>query len=241
MDRRRRGPPEHDWIRRGAVVLRESNRLRAGSDVRIRRLSDRPHPLVSGGVAHRFHAARLDRRPHCKACRPVQLLGSGVDWFADMTAQIVAMGWWISVQPSILPWIAAATGIELCNSLFDFATTATGRYPKAPARLRDRHAFFAILDWSMPGGSYTAFGNALWLAYPLCILAFCLRLKTAGLVLLAPAVLYLWCELAWTVFILANWAEPVRETVVYEDGPEGNDDNQARALLKKFRMPFKSA
>jgi phosphatidylglycerophosphate synthase len=159
--------------------------------------------------------------PIARRAGQCSILGSGVDWFADMAAQIVAMGWWISVQPSILPWIVAATGIELCNCIFDFATTATGRYPKAPARFRDRHAFFAILDWSMPGGSYTAFGNALWLAYPLCILAFCLRLKTAGLVLLAPAVLYLWCELAWTVFILANWAEPARETVVYEDGPEG--------------------
>ncbi len=114
--------------------------------------------------------------PIARRAGQCSILGSGVDWFADMASQIVAMGWWISLQPAILPWIALATGIELCNCIFDFATTATARYPKMPARLRDRHPFFAILDWSMPGGSYTALGNALWLAYPLCVLAFCLYL-----------------------------------------------------------------
>jgi phosphatidylglycerophosphate synthase len=159
--------------------------------------------------------------PIARRANQCSILGSGVDWFADMAAQIVAMAWLVSVRPAMFPWIAIATGIELCNCIFDFATTATGRYRKMPPRLRDRHAFFAILDWSMPGGAYTAFGNALWLAYPLCVLAFCLRLNTAGWLLLAPAVLYLWCELAWTVFILASWAEPAREAAFYEDGPAG--------------------
>lgn len=159
--------------------------------------------------------------PIARRANQCSILGSGVDWFADMASQMIAMGWWISIQPYVLPWIAAATGIELCNCIFDFATTATGRYPKMPTRLRDKHIFFIILDWSMPGGSYTAFGNALWLSYPLCVLAFCLRLNTAGLLLLSPAILYLWCELAWLFFILANWAEPARSMPVYDDEPGG--------------------
>ena len=159
--------------------------------------------------------------PIARRANQCSILGSGVDWFADMASQMIAMGWLISIQPSVLPWIAAATGIELCNCIFDFATTATGRYPKMPARLRDQYLFFAILDWSMPGGAYTAFGNALWLAYPLCILAFCLRLNTAGLIFLPLAILYLWCELAWLFFILASWAEPARSTPVYDDESGG--------------------
>jgi phosphatidylglycerophosphate synthase len=159
--------------------------------------------------------------PVARRVNQCSMLGSGVDWFADMASQIVAMGWWISIQPAILPWIVLATGVELCNCIFDFATTATARYPKMPPRLRDRNLFFAILDWSMPGGSYTAFGNALWLAYPLCVLAFCLQLRTASLALLFPAALYLWCELAWVVFILANWIEPARSAPLYDDAPGG--------------------
>lgn len=159
--------------------------------------------------------------PIARRANQCSILGSGIDWFADMVSQLVAMGWWISLQPSVLPWIAAATCIELCNCIFDFATTATARYPKMPPKLRERHPFFAILDWSMPGGSYTAFGNALWLAYPLCVLAFCLGLGTAGLALLFPALLYLWCELAWVVFILASWSEPARSAPVYDDAPAG--------------------
>ena len=159
--------------------------------------------------------------PIARRANQCSILGSGIDWFADMASQLVAMGWWISLQPSVLPWIAAATCIELCNCIFDFASTATARYPKMPPRLRDRHLFFAILDWSMPGGSYTALGNALWLAYPLCVLAFCLGLRTAGLALLLPALVYLWCEFAWVVFIVASWREPARSTPVYDDAPAG--------------------
>jgi phosphatidylglycerophosphate synthase len=174
--------------------------------------------------------------PIARRYNQCSILGSGVDWFADMAAQMVAMAWWVSIQPAVLPWIAIATGVELCNCLFDFATTATGRYPQLPSRRGGTHPFFAILDWCMPGGAYTAFGNALWLAYPLCVLAFCLQLRYIGLALLAPGALYLWCELAWTIFILQNWAEPPREAAVYEDGRQafrhcGMLPEEARELL----------
>ena len=159
--------------------------------------------------------------PIARRANRCSIPGSGVDWFADIVSQTIAMAWWISIQASVLPWIAAATGIESCNCIFDFATTATGRYPKMPACFRDKYLFCAILDWSMPGGAYTAFGNALWLAYPLYILAFCLRLNTAGLIFLPLAILYLWCELAWLFFILANWTEPARSTPVYDEESGG--------------------
>jgi phosphatidylglycerophosphate synthase len=175
--------------------------------------------------------------PVARRANQCSIFGSGVDWFADMASQIVAMAWWVSIQPAALPWIAIATGIELCNCIFDFATTATGRYPQLPSRPGRTQPFFAILRWSMPGGAYTAFGNALWLAYPLCVLAFCLRLNYAAWALLAPAALYLWCELAWTAFILRNWAEPPRESAVYEDGRQafrhcGMLSEAARELLR---------
>jgi phosphatidylglycerophosphate synthase len=159
--------------------------------------------------------------PVARRANQCSIFGSGVDWFADIMAQIVTMGWLVAVLPAALPWMALATAVELCNCIFDFATAATGRYPKAPARLRDRSWFFVILDWSMPGGSYTILGNTLWLAYPLCLLAWCLRFDRIGLALLPLAALYIWCELAWTVFIVANWAEPARTEPVYADCPAG--------------------
>lgn len=159
--------------------------------------------------------------PIARRANQCSIFGSGVDWFADIMAQIVTMAWLVTVVPATLPWMALATAVELCNCIFDFATTATGRYPKAPVRLRDRSWFFVILDWSMPGGSYTFLGNTLWLAYPLCLLALCLRFDRTGLALLPLAALYIWCELAWTVFIVANWREPARTESVYADGPGG--------------------
>lgn len=149
------------------------------------------------------------------------IFGSGVDWFADMMSQLVTMAWLVTVRAAALPWIAIAAGIELCNCIFDFATTATGRYPVLPRGAGRRAFFFEILDWSMPGGAYTAFGNFLWLSWPLCQLAFCLRGETAGWLLAAPGVLYLWCELAWAVFIIVNWNEAPREAPAYDDGAAG--------------------
>jgi hypothetical protein len=110
-----------------------------------------------------------------------------------------------------------ATAVELTNCVFDFATTATGRYPVAPVRLRAKSWFFAIADWSMPGGRYTWFGNLLWLAYPVCLLAFCLRFARVGWWLVPLAALYIWCEAAWAAFIVASWTEPSRREPEYED------------------------
>jgi phosphatidylglycerophosphate synthase len=159
--------------------------------------------------------------PIARRMNQCSIFGSGVDWFADMMAQLVTMAWLVSIRPAALPWLALAVGIELCNCIFDFATTATARYPVLPSRPARNPAFFRILDWSMPGGAYTAFGNFLWLAWPLCLLAFCLRVETAAWLLALPALLYIWCELAWLLFIVVNWSEPARQAPVYDDGAAG--------------------
>lgn len=111
------------------------------------------------------------------------------------------------------------TSIETACCVFDFASTTTLRYPKYPQK---RGGFFTILDWSMPGNSYTNLGTFLWLAYPIYSMACCLDLawgadKSAALQLIltateyamfVPTVMYGWCELAYCVHILDHWSEP---------------------------------
>lgn len=170
--------------------------------------------------------------PVARAHDQCTIFGSGVDWLAGMLAQVVTLVWWASLAPAVLPVLLVATAIELANCIFDFATTATGRYP-----VLDRQGGFGIiLDWSMPGGAYTPFGTALWLAYPLFAMAWCLDLSWpvrseatsallhgAEMVLAVPALLYVWCELAYLRFILHNWREAPRHTTAptYDDGPRG--------------------
>jgi phosphatidylglycerophosphate synthase len=170
--------------------------------------------------------------PVARAYNQCTIFGSGVDWLADMLAQIVTLAWWASLAPAILPLLMIAISIELANCVFDFATTATGRYPV----LTRQGGFAIILDWSMPEGSYSRFGTALWLAYPLFAMACCLdlswpvRSELTSMVLrgtewalAAPAVLYVWCELAYALFIIGNWREAPRlpPQPSYDDGPGG--------------------
>jgi phosphatidylglycerophosphate synthase len=170
--------------------------------------------------------------PLARAYHQCTIFGPGVDWLADMLAQIVTLVWWASLAPAVFPVLMIATAIELTNCIFDFATTATGRYPV----LKGQGGFGIILDWSMPGGSYTTFGNLLWLAYPLFAITWCLdlswpvRSEPMSLVLRAsewalavPAVLYVWCELAYVVFIISRWQEAPRQRsqASYDDGPAG--------------------
>jgi phosphatidylglycerophosphate synthase len=170
--------------------------------------------------------------PVARAHDQCTIFGSGVDWLADMLAQVVTLVWWASLSPAALPFLFVATAIELANCIFDFATTATGRYP-----VLDRQGGFGIiLDWSMPSGVYTRFGTALWLAYPLFAMAWCLDLswphrseatsalfRGTEILLAVPALLYVWCELAYLRFILHNWREAPRHTPpsTYDDGPRG--------------------
>ncbi len=159
--------------------------------------------------------------PVARAYGQCSIFGSGVDWLADLLAQIIILVWLSELAPATAPLLFLATSIELANSLFDFATTATGRYPVH----QRQGGFGVILDWSMPGGSYTWFGTSLWLAYPLFTLACCLDLswpvrqattfyllRGSELLLALPAVLYMWCESAWLAFILKQWREAARRS-----------------------------
>ncbi len=160
--------------------------------------------------------------PVARACNQCTVLGSGVDWFADILGQIVTMAWWISMSPAVMPWLVIATAIQLANCVFDFATTATGSYPKLE---RGQKGFSVILEWSMPGGAYSRFGTFLWLAFPVFSLACCLDLswperspvtgqflRDAEYLLAGPAVLYVWCELAYAWFIIKRWTEAPRNS-----------------------------
>jgi phosphatidylglycerophosphate synthase len=166
-------------------------------------------------------AGRLDQR---------SVLGSGVDWLADLTAYVVILAWFLRLEPKWAGLVLAVTAIELAAGLLDFATTATGRYPVVTRQ----RGFRVIVQWAMPGGSYTVFGTLLWLAYPVVVLAWCVDVawsahgEPAGTILqvlewgLLPfAVLYAWCELAYITFLLDEWREAPREPVPYDDSPAG--------------------
>jgi phosphatidylglycerophosphate synthase len=170
--------------------------------------------------------------PVARAYNQCTIFGSGVDWLADILAQFVTLVWLGSLAPGWLPLLMAAMTIELANCIFDFATTATGRYPV----LERRGGFGCILNWCMPGGSYTAFGTALWLAYPLFLTACCLDLswpvragatgtilRSCEIALAVPAILYAWCEFAYLIFVLSKWREAPRlaPVVSFDDGPAG--------------------
>jgi phosphatidylglycerophosphate synthase len=149
------------------------------------------------------------------------IFGSGVDWLADVLGQVVTLCWWAQLEPRVLPWILAFTGVEMALSIFDFATTAVGVYPVYEGKLSKRYnSFFAIIDWAIPSGSYSWFGTFLWLTYPAFCLVCCLRLAqpafgtallAAQTILLLPALLYVWCETAYLCFILGQWRELPRK------------------------------
>jgi hypothetical protein len=151
--------------------------------------------------------------------------------------QVIAALWWAALEPACIPYIFTATTIELGCCIYDFAETASGRYPRlAPTQSAP---FFKILEWATPSGSYTHFGTVLWLAYPACILARILSLELAGadavvsflltstqVLLFVPALMYVWNEAAQGVFIVSHWAEPLLRSgdnttplaPVYDDG-----------------------
>jgi phosphatidylglycerophosphate synthase len=188
------------------------------------------HPLVTAALL--LGSILLDwvDGPVARAYDQCTVFGSGVDWLADILAYVVILAWFVRLAPTWAALILAVTAIEATNCIFDFATTATGRYP----RLGPQSGFRVILQWCMPGGSYTAFGTLLWLSYPVVALAWCVDLAwsshpgPAGTILrvlewglLAPAVLYVWCELAYVAFILEEWREAPRTPVPYDDSPAG--------------------
>ena len=188
------------------------------------------HPLVTAGLL--LGSILLDwvDGPVARAYDQSTVFGSGVDWLADALAYVVILAWFVRLSPTWALLILAVTTIELTCCIFDFATTATGRYPQ----LGPQRGFRVILQWCIQGGSYTPFGTLLWLSYPIVALAWCVDLawspqpEVAGTILsvlewgfLAPAALYAWCELAYVAFILEEWREAPRTPVPYDDSPAG--------------------
>jgi len=175
------------------------------------------------------------------------IFGCGLDWLADLLCQILMVIWWARFDMSVVPWLLIATFIEVGTGLFDFAITATSKYPILK---KDRTGFFVILNWSMPYNTYTPFGDIIWYSYPLyCVLRtleccygydklmpilhFSTVITEPNLILilflfnryclLIPAILYIWCEAAFGVHIIGSWMEPsrkkemARDEIIYDD------------------------
>eukprot|EP00742_Colponemidia_sp_Colp-10_P004921 GILJ01005255.1.p1 GENE.GILJ01005255.1~~GILJ01005255.1.p1 ORF type:complete len:499 (-),score=67.65 GILJ01005255.1:164-1516(-) len=174
--------------------------------------------------------------PVARAYGQCCIFGSGIDWLADILGQLVTIVWWIRYDTTVLPWLLVATSIEMGTAIFDFATTATGKYPVLQ---KNQTGFYLILEWSMPEGSYTHFGTFLWLAYPvysvLRILEhiygpdspFAFVFLLNNYLLYVPSVMYIWCEAAYGAHIISSWTEPSRKVkpgqadIIYDDSPRG--------------------
>ena len=162
--------------------------------------------------------------PVARAYGQCTIFGSGIDWMADVQAQIVIMCWCVLLDKRTFPLLMFITTVELGMCIFDYATTATGRYPILESPSKD--PIYWILDWSMPRGSYNWFGIFLWLAYPMCILSYCLDmslneksmilnvvLKFFEITLVIPMLMYCWCEFAQFVHIISKWSEFSRKKI----------------------------
>jgi len=176
--------------------------------------------------------------PLARAYGQCTMFGSGIDWLADILTQVVTLAWWIILDPKVLPWVMLMTTIETATCLFDFATTATGKYP----RYINRGGFYMILDYSMPNGTYSPFGTFLWLAYPVYAVSCCLELSwtayqvspvtafllyASQMLLFVPTILYGWCELAYLAHIMRHWSEPGRG--------DANSHNQVKTDGKEIK------
>jgi phosphatidylglycerophosphate synthase len=207
--------------------------------------------------------------PVARAYNQCTVFGSGVDWLADIQAQLVTVVWWASLNPNVLPWLLLAMTIEIANSLFDFATTAKERYPI----LGTMTGFHVILKWCLSNGSYTKLGTFLWLAWPVFSLCNCVDLswptraplsatllQVTEYALFVPAVLYLWCELAYLSVMVGSWTEAPRRRAArsqaarYDDGPAGVEllgvlpeaqqellARAAAATIRKMRAEWQSS
>ncbi len=172
--------------------------------------------------------------PVARAYDQCTIFGSGVDWLADVLAQVVLMVWLGQLAPALLPSLMIATSVEIATAIFDFGVTTTAIYP----RLGSPGGVFILLRWTQANGIYTAFGNFLWLSYPLFITALCLDLnwpvqaplttfllQSSKYVLFVPAILYILCEASYLAFILKHWTEgaykpPVDKQIIAPDGFE---------------------
>jgi phosphatidylglycerophosphate synthase len=105
-------------------------------------------PFISGCLIITSHLLDWVDGPVARYFNQCTLFGSGVDWLADVQAQMITAMWWARLSPNSVPWILIATTIELATCIWDFAQTATMKYP-TPA---PKSGFMKILDWATPGG-----------------------------------------------------------------------------------------
>jgi len=177
-------------------------------------------PLLTAILIIGSHLLDWVDGPLARYFNQCSIFGSGVDWLADVQAQMVTVVWWATLDSSVLPYAMIAMTIEMATCIWDYAQTATLKYPTYGRK----DGFLIILQWTMPGGRYNNLGTFLWLAYPVYSVACCLDLswKVRGesldvvfvwvrFFLFVPAVMYIWCELAQLIVLLNNWIEPNRQ------------------------------
>jgi len=163
--------------------------------------------------------------PIARAYNQCSIQGSGWDWCADILAQLLQITWWCRYDINVFPILFICTTIEVTNCIFDFATTATCKYPN----LAEQHSgWMKILDWSLAKNNYNSFFyTAQWLAYPFYCVGRALEhaiATPAGLtsplaalfllnriVCFPLAVAYIWCEAAYCWHIIRSWTEPSRK------------------------------
>jgi phosphatidylglycerophosphate synthase len=162
--------------------------------------------------------------PVARAYGQCSIMGSGWDWAADILCQILQVAWWTRYDLSMFPILFVCMAIEVTNLTFDFATTATGKYPVM--QYPQPPGFMKILDWTLQGQSSTTFYIVQWLAYPIyCVgrtLEMALQVEpgfqspVAFLLLinyyigLPLAFSYIWYEAAYGWHIVRSWTEPSR-------------------------------
>eukprot|EP00005_Dracoamoeba_jomungandri_P003079 CAMPEP_0174260614 /NCGR_PEP_ID=MMETSP0439-20130205/10073_1 /TAXON_ID=0 /ORGANISM="Stereomyxa ramosa, Strain Chinc5" /LENGTH=476 /DNA_ID=CAMNT_0015344893 /DNA_START=46 /DNA_END=1476 /DNA_ORIENTATION=+ len=163
--------------------------------------------------------------PVARAMNQCSIMGSGWDWCADILCQVVMSIWWGMFNPSVFPVLFLFIAIELTNCIFDFATTATSKYPALGEKQK---GFFWVLQISLGQNNYHSFFyTSQWLAFPFyCVgmvlesawncppgcsslLAFMFLLNRV--VLFPLALLYCWCETAYCIHIIYSWTEPARK------------------------------
>jgi phosphatidylglycerophosphate synthase len=177
--------------------------------------------------------------PVARAYNQCSIMGSGWDWCADILCQLIQCAWWVRYDLTVFPYLFVCTSIEVTNCIFDFATTATGKYPCLAPKQR---GFFWVLEFSLGENNYNSFFyTAQWLAYPIYCVgrtlehAWMVQPGTDGfipLLLLANrwigfplTFLYIWCEAAYCAHIVSSWTELPRgsatqKQAVYDDTKE---------------------
>lgn len=137
------------------------------------------------------------------------LFGSGVDWLADVLAQVAIM-MWAAKSPPDIPWFTtfqiALTCVEVTTSIFDYASTAMGVYPDDVPT--EQAPWFARYDICTPFTNANPFCTICWLANTVFPLAVMLGWPVYFYVPILPfALAYAWHEVLQLSFILSNWQE----------------------------------